>query len=53
MNITEYNVIVHVMSELGLITTTPETVKLTAKGYSLGEGCSTIYAEAKAKAGVA
>ncbi len=48
MNITEYQIIVNVMTELGLIVATPETVKLTEKGHALGEKCSEILIEARA-----
>lgn len=50
MNITEYTSIVSVMTELGLIVTTSETVKLTQKGLDLGEKCSKVLDEAKAGA---
>jgi len=47
MNLSEYQTLTYVLSELGLCEVTSETIKLTSKGEELGKKCSEVLTEAK------
>jgi predicted transcriptional regulator len=49
MDISAYNTISRILTELGLVRVTAETIALTPKGVELGRKCSEILEEAKAK----